>query len=110
MFSPQTIAKKFVQAALATLGYRLERIRPQVLPSLNVLPLVVKEYAEDEPLSIVQIGANDGVHSDPIRPIMNSYCVDAILLEPIPWLCEQLRKNYAGFAGARALERRWTVG
>lgn len=44
--------------------------------------------------SFLQIGANDGVSLDPYREfIMESRGV-GVLVEPLPWLAAQLRRNY----------------
>jgi FkbM family methyltransferase len=45
----------------------------------------------------VNIGANDGVVADPIYPFIAKYGWRGIAVEPVPYVFEQLRQNYAGF-------------
>ena len=68
---------------------------------LNVFGLVVDDYFKShraEDTTLLQIGANDGVQQDPVRPILVERGLRAILVEPIPEVYEQLRANYSGFA------------
>lgn len=44
----------------------------------------------------VNIGANDGVAGDPIYPFVRPYGAHGLLVEPVPYVFEQLRRNYAG--------------
>jgi FkbM family methyltransferase len=46
--------------------------------------------------TILQVGANDGVMSDPLRPYLReSGNYTAILIEPLPYYCEKLKRLYA---------------
>lgn len=48
-------------------------------------------------LFVLQIGSNDGMNGDPIfaaLKLQNSW--EALLVEPIPYLFERLKQNYAG--------------
>lgn len=45
----------------------------------------------------VNIGANDGVSNDPIYPFLRRYGWRGIAVEPLPYICEELRRNYASF-------------
>lgn len=45
-------------------------------------------------LTLLQIGANDGLQSDPFRDTIITYKITSHLLEPIPELYEILIKNY----------------
>ena len=46
---------------------------------------------------IIQVGANDGVMSDPLRPFLKEKGdLQAILVEPLPFYSEKLRKLYEG--------------
>lgn len=44
----------------------------------------------------VNIGANDGVVADPIYPFIAKYGWRGIAVEPVPYVFEQLKKNYDG--------------
>jgi FkbM family methyltransferase len=51
---------------------------------------------DQEPEAIVwQIGAADGILSDPLRPLLIKYDPISILLEPNPYLFKKLKNNYA---------------
>lgn len=44
--------------------------------------------------AIVQVGANDGMHSDPLRPILAKQNMKAVLVEPMPLAFEALSRLY----------------
>ena len=46
-------------------------------------------------LFFIQIGANNGINHDPLNKFINKYKPGGILIEPVPHLFEQLKKNYA---------------
>jgi FkbM family methyltransferase len=46
----------------------------------------------------LQIGANDGVTGDPIHQLVKRHLWKGILVEPVPYLFEKLKKNYANLA------------
>lgn len=43
---------------------------------------------------VIEIGANDGQVSDPLFPFLNAHQVNAVLVEPVPYLFDMLRRNY----------------
>ena len=47
----------------------------------------------------VNIGANDGISNDPIYPFLNKYGWRGIAVEPLDYMCDELRRNYARFEG-----------
>lgn len=51
--------------------------------------------------SFVQVGANDGVTSDPIRPHVVGSAWTGLLVEPLPHVFARLVQNYEGVAGLR---------
>lgn len=55
------------------------------------------------PFAVLQVGANDGVTVDPIRPFLmrNRNAVGAVLVEPLPDVFEALTKNYAEHSRVR---------
>ena len=72
--------------------------------ALNAL----KDYAftklsESGPVQFVQVGAHDGVTGDPVHRFIRKYRWTGMLIEPVPYLYRQLRKNYLGFDGLRFL-------
>lgn len=51
--------------------------------------------------TFVQIGAGDGVSGDPIHVLVLRNSWTGMLVEPVPYLFEQLVRNYAGHSGLR---------
>ena len=48
-------------------------------------------------VNFVQIGANDGLRSDPIREFVVRYGWRGVMVEPMPFAFDALRRNYAGY-------------
>jgi len=61
----------------------------------------LKRYFDKSPqVRFIQIGAHDGIAGDPIRPnVLRNTAWSGILIEPNPWLFEQLKVNYQGREG-----------
>ncbi|MCB1079074.1 MAG: FkbM family methyltransferase [Verrucomicrobiae bacterium] len=55
----------------------------------------------DRPIIVVQIGANDGLHDDPIRHFILHRGWEGLLIEPVPSIFKSLRANYANAKGIR---------
>jgi FkbM family methyltransferase len=51
-------------------------------------------FRADE-VTFVQIGASDGIHADPIRYFILRFHWTGVLVEPLPEVFEQLKRNYA---------------
>jgi FkbM family methyltransferase len=51
------------------------------------------------PLTFVQIGSNDGISNDPLNAVVKKDGWQGVLVEPMPYLFEQLVQNYAGVPG-----------
>lgn len=43
----------------------------------------------------IQIGAYDGVEADPLRPLIDAYHLEGLLIEPIPDVYQKLIENYS---------------
>ena len=75
------------------------------LPRLLWKPRLIKDIDEKlsqfvhENMFFVQIGANDGVRSDPIHQYIMQYNWEGVLVEPVPYLFERLKNNYSGNVG-----------
>lgn len=54
-----------------------------------------------QPFRFVQIGANDGSLADPLHEMIVKHHWTGLLVEPLPHLFEQLKRNYAGVPGLR---------
>lgn len=88
--------KAAVQRCANFFGYRIEYVRPQVGAPIDILDLLLSKLsAERSDFFFVQIGANDGLTDDPIRPYVTRYHWRGLLVEPQPQVFEALRKNYA---------------
>lgn len=88
---------------LAILRDRLDRHAARVFlpPELDI---AIAARAADRKLSFVQVGANDGKQGDPIHSHVLAHGAQALLIEPQPWLIEDLRNNYAAFTGDLMVE------
>lgn len=50
-----------------------------------------------EPISVVQIGANDGITGDPLHELLvKRKAWSSLFVEPVPFLFNRLKTNYAG--------------
>jgi FkbM family methyltransferase len=58
---------------------------------------VIDAVLRGGPVFFVQIGSNDGMHDDPLRSLILKHPGwGGILVEPVPYAFERLKKNYAG--------------
>jgi FkbM family methyltransferase len=56
---------------------------------------IVKAYAEHKKnVSFIQIGSNNGIDNDPIHKHIIHFKWTGVLVEPVPHLFEDLKKNY----------------
>jgi len=58
----------------------------------DTLHYIGKNYSDT---FVVQIGAMDGINFDDTRGFLDMYKWDALLVEPIPAIMDELRKNFA---------------
>jgi FkbM family methyltransferase len=97
-FLKNQISKCQTIKLLAEFGLAYVRMRDAAkLKIINVLPLIVRDYIERKKPSgffFVQIGANDGVRYDPLRPMIDKSW-RGLLVEPHPEMFEKLKSNYA---------------
>jgi FkbM family methyltransferase len=74
-------------------GYRLQRV-----DRLNFFePLLYRRLAKAPNFFFVQIGANDGVFADPIRPFVTRNQVAGLVVEPLQDMFTQLVANYRSY-------------
>lgn len=67
---------------------------------LNLLEVVVAHYAQDHPrIHFLQVGACDGVLGDALFPLVQSYRMSGVLIEPRAAMFEKLKQNYAALDG-----------
>lgn len=65
------------------------------MPSTHFTPLLDALTAQTHDVRFVQVGANNGIHHDPIRAYVTAGDWHGILIEPVPYLFEQLTALYA---------------
>jgi FkbM family methyltransferase len=96
--------KRAIQSAARSFGYEIRRNRPHdpERHHIDVFSLCMRDllFRKSKPF-ILQIGANDGVRADPIRPFITEYQLPALLVEPHPKLYEILKANYDGYEDVR---------
>jgi FkbM family methyltransferase len=93
----RNISFKYIKLIVNKLGIDIVAYRPTKIKNpFNVLEFVIPYYlASNEPFSFVQIGANNGIRWDPLHDLILKYHLDGLLVEPLPDMFEQLKKNYA---------------
>jgi FkbM family methyltransferase len=66
--------------------------------SSSVRAFLEAYFGSSERKRVVQVGANDGVMCDPLRPYLSgSPRIEALLVEPIPYYFEKLRSLYRDY-------------
>lgn len=104
--APNLMLKRAVRQVLNRVGY--EVVRANKHPSLGSFlegALIGMSSVLDRPLRIVQIGANDGVTSDPLASFLETMGrhVHALRIEPHPAVFELLKELHLGQAGVTLL-------
>lgn len=81
---------------LPFLGQRIQRYHRKKNRYVFDRPTVwIDRLLPNEPIQIVQIGSNDGMHGDPLRDLIKRNDQwKALFVEPIPYLFEKLKENY----------------
>jgi FkbM family methyltransferase len=64
-------------------------------PRHRMMPLLEAFASIREEAFFVQIGANDGEQQDPLRDLILRHRWAGIMVEPVPYVFERLRKNYS---------------
>jgi hypothetical protein len=73
-------------------NYNEKSYKPRMIDGVNrVFENLSKHYSE---IIFLQIGSNDGVSGDPLNFFINNYNWHGVLVEPIPFLFDQLQRNY----------------
>lgn len=80
------------------LGQQKKRIADSFRPKgKKKVTMLYRTFARVYPVArVVQIGANDGVTDDPLREFLLHGQWSGLLVEPVPYLYDRLRQNYAG--------------
>ena len=79
------------------LGHQKRRIADLARPRpKKKVTLLYRTFAKVYPAAtLVQIGANDGIVDDPLREFLLRGLWRGVLVEPVPYLFERLRRNYS---------------
>lgn len=93
-------AIKLAKRGLGKLGLRIERaslppVEQTVIFCRNILDR--RRVAAGADFFFVQVGACDGVSFDDLYGYVTSHRLRGLVIEPLPDLFEELRKNYAAF-------------
>jgi len=89
----KSIARNFVPRD--TLLFKFLKSSVDLLPQSEFQALLNSFARSSENVYFVQIGSADGVIGDPIRKFVKTSKWRGILVEPVPYLFEQLKQNYA---------------
>jgi len=97
-----SLVRDWVNTKLLSWGYRIERtLKP------DLFEMLLWRFVEinDRELQFIQIGANDGVHYDPLRSVVTNKRVKArgAVIEPVPRFFELLEQNYAKYPSIEPL-------
>jgi FkbM family methyltransferase len=75
----------------------LERLRRRLSPGRPELvgPKFLAKFAAEQPAAtFVEIGAHDGAFSDQLRSFILSRSWTGVMVEPVPYVFDRLRRNY----------------
>jgi FkbM family methyltransferase len=96
--------KSAIKKLFSAVGLEVQRSRQSISPDsrfgLQVLRLVVEDMLkcrEPSEVLLLQVGANDGVQEDPVRPLLERYPIRAFLCEPLSDVFQRLSENYAAY-------------
>ncbi|MFW6012071.1 MAG: hypothetical protein ACOC92_00005, partial [bacterium] len=90
--------KHHLKTLLGLFGLEIRR-KGRFPASFDLLEVVLEVMASSwDMLNVVQVGANDGSHDDPIHNFLidRRDCTAALLVEPQPEIIPYLEKAYAG--------------
>jgi FkbM family methyltransferase len=77
----------------------------------TALQTLLKRFARLHPDAFfVEIGANDGLQHDHLRPFILSGRWRGLMVEPVPYVFERLRQNYAGVDGVTLVNSAVSAG
>ena len=86
--------KLLIQGVLRTMGYEVKRLHPaEPMSNIDLFRMIAETLSRDQKnVFFVQVGANDGVQSDPINHFVSEYGWRGILVEPQPAIFKKLKK------------------
>lgn len=92
--------RRAIQQRLRKIGIEVRKFPSCAFRPISVFSMAVQLLMEKQGTAItfVQVGANDGVFVDPLRPFIAKYPWRGILVEPQPDVFERLVNNYRPYA------------
>lgn len=105
--------KQFVRNVIDRIGYRIEGIRytprqfldRKLVRELKFDDIVCKRmYEKGRAFTFIQIGAYDGISTDPIQKYIEPCGWRGVMLEPQPGPAAKLRRLYENYKGVEILE------
>jgi FkbM family methyltransferase len=93
-----SVMKNFARKFARKHGYEVRKAPQPGFLAVSVFDLAVQHLMlkRGESLTFIQVGANDGSFSDPLRKYVLRHKWKGILVEPQPDVFDRLKKNYAG--------------
>lgn len=94
------IFKKIIDTSGYLILRKQEGFKNQWIPiipesnKLNLLEFLIKAELDNGWNGLIQIGANDGINSDPFRQFIIKYKLESILIEPNIVVFNKLKNNY----------------
>jgi FkbM family methyltransferase len=89
-----------VRRGAGCLGERIRGLRSRRLAARLAGPKLIRAFGEALPAAVfVEIGANDGEQHDHLRPMILQHQWRGVMVEPVPYVFDRLRANYAGVDG-----------
>jgi FkbM family methyltransferase len=80
---------------MAALRRILQRLRYRRVKRRLAGPRLIRAFADAHPDAFfVEVGSNDGVQHDYLRPMILERSWRGIMVEPVPYVFERLRRNY----------------
>ena len=88
--------KSVTRKLLKSFGYEIRRAEKDIVKPFNVLELLIRDYlSRTNNFFFIQIGANDGISSDELNPIIFKYHLRGLLVEPVPCYFKKLKETYS---------------
>lgn len=79
---------------------RLRRARYRRLRRRLAGPKLLRAFGEAYPEALfIEIGSNDGDQHDHLQPLIRSRAWTGVMVEPVPYVFERLRRNYGDLEG-----------
>jgi len=90
------VVKDFVRSRPA-LYDQARSLKRRLFGSPNLSYTVLDEFSKshNNQVNFIQIGANDGLRNDPLRPLIVRDDWQGVLIEPLPTVFPLLKKNYS---------------